>query len=376
MTVRNAARRLAAGALLALAACGGGEELAAPAPPEVVVTRARTGAVPDRREYVGQVRAVNEVEVRARVRGYLREQRFAEGQLVAAGDVLFRIDPSAYEVALAEARGRLAQARAAQERSRRDFDRARELRAQNVVSDAVLDARRAERDASLAEVESAQAAVAAAELDLSWCNVTAPIAGRIGLARVDVGSLVGESGQDTVLARIVEVDPIHVYFSPTELERLGDAGRDGAAPIPVELRLGDGTPYPHRGAVDYVDPTVEPTRGTVTARALVPNPDGALKPGQFVRVIAAFPELPDAVLVPERAVLEEQGGSYVLVVKDDDHVEYRRVRPGVSHEGWRRVVEGLAAGERVVVEGVQKARPGSVVVPREPAAEGAAGANR
>lgn len=360
---------LLAAAALALAACGS-EPPAPPPPPEVVVASARTGALPDRREYVGQVRAVNEVEVRARVRGYLLEQRFREGARVAAGELLFRIDPSAYEVALAEARGRLAQAQAASERSRRDFERARELRTQNVVSDAVLDARRAERDAAAAEVESAQAAVAAAELDLSWCSVDAPIAGRIGLAQVDVGSLVGESGQDTVLARIVEVDPVHVYFSPTELERLGGAG---APALPVELILGDGTPYPERGAVDYVDPTVDPTRGTVTARALVPNPEGALKPGQFVRVVVAFPDLPAAVLVPERAVLEEQGGSYVLVVGDDARVEYRRVRAGISHQGWRRVVEGLASGERVVVDGVQKARPGSPVAPSELPAEAAGG---
>jgi membrane fusion protein (multidrug efflux system) len=374
----NARRLAAAAALLAGVACGRGQP-PAPPPPEVVVARARVGTVPDRREFVGQVRAVNEIQVRARVRGYLVERRFTEGEAVAAGDVLFRIDPSAYQAKLAEARGHLGQARASAERAERDFARAVELRSGNVLSESVLDARRAERDAAKADVASAQAAVGTAELDLSWCTVHAPIAGRIGLAQVDVGSLVGESGQDTVLARIVQIDPIHVYFSPAELAPLR-TGPGSPTGIGVELRLGDGTPYPERGQVDFVDPTVDPTRGTVTARALIPNPAGLLKPGQFVRVVAVLPDVPNALLVPERAVLEEQAGSYVLVVKPDDLVEYRSVRPGPSFDGQRRVLEGLSEGERVVIEGVQKARPGARVVPREadaPApATGGAGAGR
>jgi RND family efflux transporter MFP subunit len=359
---------LAAGLL----ACGRGEP-PAPPPPEVVVAEARVGNLPDRREYVGNVRAVNEVEVRARVRGYLLERRFTEGQHVAAGEVLFRIDPSPYEAALAEARGRLAQARAAQQLAATEFERARTLREQNVLSASDFDARREQRQGADASFASARAAVEAAQLDLSWCTVTAPISGQIGLALVDVGNLVGASGQDVVLTRIVQIDPIHVYFAPTERERLSvlEGAREGRIPrervgnIPIELQLGDGTPYPHRGVVDFVDPSVEPTRGTVTVRAQVPNPDGDLKPGEFVRAIAVFPEYRDAVLVPERAVLEEQGGSYVLVVNAESVAEYRRVRAGVTHDGLRQIAEGLAAGERVIVDGVQKARPGTKVVPRE-----------
>ncbi len=378
MTERQRRRRsrLLRGALaLALSGGCGRGEAPAPPPPDVVVAEARLGAVPDRRVYVGNVRALNEVEVRARVRGYLIERRFTEGQRVAAGDVLFRIDPSAFEVALAEARGRLAQARAAQKLAETEFERARELRERNVVSASVYDTRREQREAAEAELAGAQAAVDAAALDLSWCTVTAPIAGRIGLALVDVGNLVGESGQDTVLARIVQVDPVHVYFAPTERERLEvlRGAQEGRIPaqregtIPIELQLGDGSPYRHRGIVDFVDPTVEPTRGTVTVRALVPNPDGVLKPGEFVRAVAVFPDIRDAVLVPERAVLEEQGGSYVLVVNAESVAEYRRVRAGVTHDGSRRIVEGLAAGERVIVDGVQKARPGTKVAPRQAA---------
>jgi RND family efflux transporter MFP subunit len=360
--------RLLAAVALALG-CGRGSGPAAPPPPEVVVATARVGSMPDRREYVGNVRAMNEVEVRARVRGYLLERLFTEGQHVAPGDVLFQIDPSVYRVKLEDARGRLARAKAALQLAQTELVRAQELRTQNVVSASNLDSRRQDRDAAAAELQSAQAGVQSAELDLSWCTVKAPLAGRIGRALVDVGNLVGESGQDTVLARIVQVDPIHVYFAPTELERLDvlRGAREGRIParregnIPIELRLGDGTPYPERGVVDFVDPTIEPTRGTITVRARMPNPEEVLKPGEFVRVIAVFPDIPDAVLVPERAVLEEQAGSYVLVVKADGEVEYRKVKLGGGHDGLRRIVEGVAGGERVIVDGVQKARPGTRV---------------
>lgn len=358
-------------ALLALA-CRRGDP-PAPPPVPVVVARAELGAVPDRREYVGNVRAVSEIDVRARVRGYLIERAFTEGGAVAAGDLLFRIDPKPFEVKLADARATLARARAALALAETEFRRAGELRQQNVVSASQFDARREARDAAAAQVQGGAAAVESAELDLSYCTIHAPAAGRIGLALVDVGNLVGESGQDTVLARIVQVDPIHVYFAPTELERLGviRGAHEGRMPqqregnVPIELRLGDGTPYPHRGVVDYVDPTIEATRGTIAVRAVVPNPEGELKPGEFVRVIAVFPELLNAVLVPERSVLEEQGGSYVLVVDDASKVAYRHVTPGPSHQGRRQIAEGLKEGERVIVDGVQKARPGDVVQARE-----------
>ena len=367
-------KRLAAFAVLAAlaTACGRGEEGSAPPPPEVVVEAARQGAVPDRREFVGNVRAVTEVEVRARVRGYLVEQLFQDGQLVEVDQVLFRIDPESFEVALAEAKGRLASAAAEVRRAQHDHARAQELFDSKVVSVSLLDQRRAERDAARAAQQSAEAEVRAAELDLSYCTVRAPLAGRIGRRLVDIGNLVGESGQDTVLARIVQIDPVHVYFAPTELDRLDvlQGAREGRIPqervgaIPIELRLGDGTPYPHPGILDYVDPTIDPMRGTVTVRARVPNPEGALKPGEFVRVTAVFPDVPNAVLVPQRAVQQQQAGSYLLVVGEGDVVESREVELGVAHDGLQQIAKGLRVGERVVVDGVQKARPGSPVIPR------------
>jgi len=369
-------RRPGRAALLAATAlgiaCGSDEGRGSAPPPEVVVATARLGAVPDRRVYVGNVRAAREVEVRARVRGYLLEQRFQDGQRVSEGDVLFRIDPSSYRVMLAEAKGDLAAARAEAKRTQLEFERAQELALDDVVSASVLDARRAERDAAQARLESAKASVRGAELDLSYCTVTAPLSGRIGRRLVDVGNLVGASGEDTVLAHIVQIDPINIYFAPTERERLEvlRGAREGRIPsqregnVPVAIELGDGTRYPQRGVVDFVDPTIDPRRGTVTVRAVVPNPDDVLKPGEFVRIFAIFPDLTDAVLVPQRAILEEQGGSYVLVVGDDGGVEQRGVEIGGVHDEMQRVVSGLAPGERVVVEGVQKARPGQKVAPR------------
>jgi membrane fusion protein (multidrug efflux system) len=291
--------------------------------------------------------------------------------------VLFRIDPESFEVALAEARGRLASAAAETLRAEHEYDRARELFDSKVVSVSVLDQRRAERDAARAAQQSAEAEVRAAELDLSYCTVRAPLAGRIGRRLVDIGNLVGESGQDTVLARIVQIDPVHVYFAPTELDRLDvlRGAREGRIPeervgtIPIELRLGDGSPYPHPGVVDFVDPTIDPTRGTITVRARVPNPDGALKPGEFVRVTAVFPDVVDAVLVPQRAVQQEQAGSYVLVVGEGDVVESREVELGVARDGRQQIAKGLRVGERVIIDGVQKARQGSAVTPRSSSAD-------
>lgn len=368
---------------LALTACRRDESPQAPPPAEVGVAVAAAGALPDRREFAGNVRAVNEIDVRARVRGYLKERRYVEGQPVAAGDVLFEIDPSTYAVKLAAAKAELAETRATLLRAQHDFDRAKGLFAKGVVSVSVLDQRRAERDSNAAAVQSAEAAVAVAELDLSYCTVRSPIAGLAGRALVDAGNLVGESGQDTVLAKIVQVDPVYVFFAPTERERLtvlrgaeeGRIPKQRAGTIPIEVVLGDGAPYPHAGVIDYVDPTIDATRGTITVRAIVPNPEGALKPGQFVRAIAVFPDRSDAVLVPERAVQDEQGGSFVLVVKPDDVVESRRVAIGALHDGMREIVSGLAVGERVVADGVQKARPGQKVIakpiaPAQPAPAG------
>lgn len=346
-------------------ACPGGDAPPARPPVEVKVDVARVAPMSDRREYVGNVRAVDRVEVRARVRGYLVEQKYADGALVAKGDLLFRIDPEPFEVALAEAKGQLARARADAVRAEQDLARAEALFESGVVSTELIDQRRAARNSTAAAVQAAQATVKAADLNLSYASVRAPVAGRMGRRLIDIGNLVGESGTDTILAELIEEDPIHVYFAAPEGEALPRSGsereRAAAVPIPVRILLGDGSDYPHEGVVDYVAPTVDSEQGTVSVRARIPNPEGVLRPGQFVRVIASFPDVPEAVMIPQRAVLDEQGGSYVLLVKDDDTVERRPIRPGRMADGRQEVLEGLKGGERVIVDGVQGVRPGDPV---------------
>ncbi len=200
----------------------------------------------------------------------------------------------------------------------------------------------------------------------------------MGRALVDIGNLVGESGQDTILAEFVQEDPIHVYFAAPEGEALPKSGGDPSGPsanasptpIPVRIVLGDGTRYPHEGVVDYVEPTVDATLGTLAVRARVPNPEGALRPGQFVRVVAGFPDVPTAVLDPAARRARRAGGSYVLLVGKDDTVERRPIRPGRMVDGRQEVLEGLLGGERVIVDGVQGVRPGDVVRAEPIAADG------
>jgi len=352
-----------AGALLWLAfvaGCDRGEAPTGGPPAEVFVATAQIGTLPDRRDFVGNVRAVNSVDVRARVRGYLKAKYFDEGALVEEGDLLYRIDSRDYEAKLAAARAELARARANANRAKQDFARAEELYDGKIMSTSTLDARRADRDAAQADVAAAEAAVTDAELSLSYCTVRAPISGRIGRSLVDPGNLVGESGQDTVLARIVQLDPIYVDFATSEDDSIPVPRKGDEATVRVRLRHADDSPYPEEGRVDYVDPAVDSRTGTVGVRAVVSNPDGVLKPGEFVRVQAIFPEQ-NALLVPQRTILEQQGGSYVLLVNADDVVEIRPVQLGAATAGLQQIRSGLRAGDRVIADGTQKARPGQKV---------------
>jgi membrane fusion protein (multidrug efflux system) len=375
-SARFAARRpgaSAAGLAAALATslllgCSGGEAPPERGPALVKFDVAQVTSVADRREYVGNVRSVDRIEIRARVRGYLVEQAFEDGARVEKGALLFRIDPAPFEVVLAEARGVLARARAEAQRAERDLERAEALYAQGVVSPELIDQRRSARDAMVAAEQAARAAMKSAQLDLSYATLRAPVAGRMGRALIDVGNLVGESGQDTVLAELVVEDPVRVYFAAPEGEGFPqglDQGEGPAAakPIVVRIELGDGTFHSHDGFVDYVAPIVDANRGTITLYAEVPNPEGTLRPGQFVRVLAELPGVRRSVVVPQRAVLDEQGGSYVLIVRDDDTVERRPVRTGRMFEGRQEIVAGLEGGERVIVDGVQGVRSGDPVRP-------------
>jgi membrane fusion protein (multidrug efflux system) len=356
-------------------ACSRAENATAPAPLPVAVAEVREAKIPIYVEHVGTTESVHTVEVRARVRGVLEKVFFKEGADVEQGALLFLIEQAPYQAALARAKGDLARALATAERARADFARTSELARKQVASQADLDHARATRDEAEAAVASLRAAVQQAELDISYTEVHAPIAGRIGRVHVDDGNLVG-GNEETVITTIVQLDPIRMSWSPSEKERLDvlRLRREGRyvqrEEIEVRAMLADGSEHPHPGKLDFVDNTVDPTVGTVRVRAVFPNPDKTLLPGQFARLRILIGRDVPALLVPAQAILEEQGGSTVWVVGNDGTVSARAVVPGITSDDSMRVVEsGLVAGDKVVVDNLGKLRPGMKVAVRDGAAE-------
>lgn len=358
---------------LAVAACGG--DRSAPQPPqlEVAVAEVHEGRIPIYVEHVGTTESVHSVEVRARVRGVLEKVFFKEGADVQEGDLLFRIEQAPYQAALAKAEGDLARAEATAARARADYARTAELAAKQVASEADLDHARATRDEATAAVAALKAAVDQAALDLSYTEVRAPISGRIGRILVDEGNLVGGADQ-TVITNIVQLDPIRVTWSPSEKERLDvlRLRKEGLYvqrdQIEVSAVLADGSEHPYPGKFDFVDNAVDPSIGTVRVRAVFPNPDKTLLPGQFARLRILVGRDVPALLVPAQAILEEQGGSTVFVLGEDGTVAARPVVPGIASGDMRVIESGLSAGEKVVVDNLGKLRPGMKVAVRPSAA--------
>jgi membrane fusion protein (multidrug efflux system) len=347
-------------------ACSRAENATAPAPLPVAVAAVREAKIPIYVEHVGTTESVHTVEVRARVRGVLEKVFFKEGADVEQGALLFLIEQAPYQAA---------PPRAPAPPPRADFARTSELARKQVASQADLDHARATRDEAEAAVASLRAAVQQAELDLSYTEVHAPIAGRIGRVHVDEGNLVG-GNEETVITTIVQLDPIRMSWSPSEKERLDvlRLRREGRyvqrEEIEVRAMLADGSEHPHPGKLDFVDNTVDPTVGTVRVRAVFPNPDKTLLPGQFARLRILIGRDVPALLVPAQAILEEQGGSTVWVVGNDGTVSARAVVPGITSDDSMRVVEsGLVAGDKVVVDNLGKLRPGMKVAVRDGAAE-------
>jgi membrane fusion protein (multidrug efflux system) len=341
--------------------------------PAVEVVRVAPQDVTPTAEFVGRVEAVQRADLRARVTGFLDEQRFTDGARVTAGDVLFVIeqDPFAAEVQQAEAN--LEAARAEYENAAVQLARAEELVQNNNIPRATVDERRAAAQMAQAAIAQAEAGLTQARITYSYTEITSPIDGRVGRAAVKVGNLVSpESG---VLATVVQQDPVYVTFNVAERQVLafrrdreerGEAW--GEARIELQLRLSDGTIYEHDGTLDFADVQVNPTTDTLTLRGTVPNPDGLLIDNQFVTVVAFREEPTTALTVPVASVQLDQQGSFVLVVDDDDTVAVARVVTG-EQIGQRVIVEdGLEAGDRVVVGGIMKVRPGMTVraTPSEP----------
>ena len=411
------------GAWLMVGGCGrakaekDAKAAAAPPPPAVVVVQVVQRNAPIMREFVARTEAVPTVEIRARVPGVLEQVRFREGSLVNKGEVLFVIQQAEYKASVQAAdallakaqadlsrardasiidrsRANLEQAKADLGKARNDVARYRPLAQEKAIPQQDLDTAISSEQAAAAKVdayeaalkdtvlqqrtaiqlaeasvESAKASLIQAKLNLSYTTVESPVAGIIGKLNVDQGNLVGK-GEATLLATVSALDPMFVDFSITEADYLrvvkrapwvarGEVRRD--VPPALELILADGTTSPHKGRYVFVDRAIDVKTGTIQVRAEFPNPEKTLRPGQFGRVRLVYEDVPNAILVPQIAVQELQGAKTVLVVGDGDKVAQRTVTLGDTYKDYYLISNGLKPGERVIVEGIQKARPGMQV---------------
>ncbi|MGF1526432.1 MAG: efflux RND transporter periplasmic adaptor subunit [Candidatus Competibacterales bacterium] len=339
----------------------------AQAPPGVLVAEVSRRDVSPSSRYVGRVEATDSVELRARVAGFLEQRNFEEGRTVAAGELLFTIEKAPYQAAVAAAKADVAAAVADRKNARAALARLEQLAPRNLASQADLDAAAAAAAVAEASVLKAEAALEQAQLDLNYTDIKSPIDGRISAATYSVGNLVGpESG---TLATVTSIDPIYVTMAISE-RQLIEARRSGInldnPPVFPQLVLGDGGVYEPPGNFNYLSPAVDPNTDTLQARAVFPNPQGLLVPGQFVSVIIRRKTPTEATVVPQVAVQQDAQGYFVLVVDRANAVEQRRIQVGgTSGDDWV-VEDGLATGERVIVQGAQKVRPGITVAP-EPA---------
>ena len=366
--------------VVSLAACGGGKEAdkakpaaAAPPPPAVVVTDVVQKTVPIYGEFVAQTDARETVEIRARVQAFLQAQHFTEGTMVKKDQLLFTLDKREFEAKLQQAKAQLEIAQAQLGKAETDERRLKPLAERRAVPQQDYDNAAANLLAAKANVQAARADVVAAELDLSYTTIRSPLAGLIGKRLVAPGNLVGK-GDATLLDTVSSIDPIRVNATISEAEYLrffAQAKEQGRSAGQLELILIDGSAHPHKGKLVIVDRAVDQKTGTLTFSAEFPNPDGRLRPGQFGRIRAVVETAKDAILIPRRAVQEIQGMQTVLVVGADNMVALRTIQPSEPVGDLLIVREGLKPGERVIVDGIQKARPGSKVNPTTAAAAAA-----
>ncbi|MBX5229584.1 efflux RND transporter periplasmic adaptor subunit [Rhizobium sp. NLR9b] len=343
-------------------------------PPAVPVTVAVVEArdVTAWETFSGRLEAVDRVQVRPRVEGAILSVAFREGALVKQGDLLFTIDPAPYQASVAQAQGQVASAEAKVSLAQTELDRGRRLSDNRTISQSDLDQRQSALAEAQAGLRSAQAALQSAQLNLDYTQVRAPVAGRVGKIEVTTGNLVAAGSASPALTTLVSVDPIYASFNASEemvtraLAQLPQT--DGALPpveeIPVEVgTLADeGTPI--KGKLQLIDNEVDASSGTIGVRAVFDNPGGRLIPGQFVRVRMGQPKAENKIVISDRAVGTDQDKKFVFVVDGENRVAYRQVQLGALTEGQRVVESGLKAGEKIVVNGLQRIRPGAVVVPQ------------
>jgi len=366
--MRVTSASFAALALVAVTACK--KTPPPPPPPEVQVMTVDIDTVPLYAEYTGQTRGSVELEVRARVEGILQQQHYQDGSEVKRGDLLFTIDPSTYQAALAQAQGQLAQAQSALTLATNDVNRFRPLAAQHAVPQMTLDNAVSAQQSATAQVAAARAMVQTANLNVGYCRVVAEQGGLAGKAEVLPGNFVGR-GEPTLLTKISRIDPIHARFGipeqeflriQRELNGLNQAQRRARGHQAFDMFFSDGSQYPQKGDFVFGDRQVDPNTGALLVEVAFPNPNKTVRPGQFARVRFLRGQLDSAILVPQRAVRELQGTFRVAVLDSANRVFFRTVQSPAVHENDRVITGGLRAGERVVVEGLQRVRDSMVVV--------------
>ncbi len=348
---------------------------AAPPPPTVTVAQPTRRTITEYVDFTGTTEAIETVEVRARVEGFLEAVHFEPASMVEKGDLLFVIDPKPFQAQLDRAEAELGGRRAELALAAHDHERIERLYQSKTASEFEWVKAKSEWDAAKSAVQGAEAAVDEARLNLGYTQIHAPITGRISRTLVDAGNLVG-AGEYTLLTTIVRDDPIYAYFSASErdllayLEKHPEKRRptEPQEPGPLSLGLSNETGFPHEGRVDWAENRVDADTGTIQIRGVFPNSDYILRPGLFVRLRAPVDVRADALLVPDRALSADQGGRFVLTVADDDVVAKRYVRIGVLEDGMRVIEEGIPADAWVVVKGVQRARPGQPVTTMRSAA--------
>jgi len=338
--------------------------------PEVFVSTPTVETVTDFQEFTGRTSAVYTVDIRSRVSGYLEQVLFRDGADVKAGQPLFVIDDRIYRATAANAAALVAQATARRDGLINQDRRSHELRRSNAVSQEQYETIAFQRAEAEAAVTASAAQKELADLNVSYTHVLAPISGMISNRRVDPGNLV--KADDTVLVTIVSLDPIYMYFDVNErtvlkLRRLihdGQLEEADEAGVVVQVSLADEDDFSHRGTIDFLDNQIDASTGTQRVRAVIPNPDRLLSPGLFVRLRFPIGQPHEALLVQEEALGTDQGQRFLYVVNEKDEVAYRRVKVGMLTHGRRVIDDGLKAGERVVVNGLQRVRPGDKVVPK------------
>lgn len=361
--------------VLLLVACQQPQAALPPPPlPQVTVSQPVARNVVEWDEYTGRLEAVESVEVRARVSGYLQSVHFTDGATVQKGALLFVIDPRPYQEELNRATAALEQAMARYERTQKDFARAQQLVRSRAVSQEEVDTRSADQREAQEAVQAARAAVEAARLNVEFTQVRAPISGRISRQLVTDGNLVnGGAAQSTLLTTIVSLDPIYGYFEVDErsylkysrLWRNGTRAGSREGKIPVNLGLADETGFPHQGHLDFLENRIDPNTGTMTGRAIFPNPNLRLIPGLFARIRLPSSSQYEALLIPDETIGTDQSQRFAFVVNDENTVEYRKVDLGPMIDGLRVIRVGVKPEDWVIVNGVQRVRAGAKVDPRK-----------